>query len=199
MLNKQKGNMYGFVTHTWNPIKGKCSHDCKYCYMKVFPQGKLRLDEKCLKDNLGSDNYIFVGSSTDMFAKEVPNEWLLSVFGYIRKYPKNTYLFQSKNPKRFSDFDTEQKNIIWGTTIETNMDNLISKAPPPRERAKAMSMLEGIKAMVSIEPIQNFNLKELVFLIKAIEPKFVSIGADSKKSNLVEPSESNIINLILDF
>jgi len=25
-LNKQKGNMYGFVTHTWNVIKGKCPH-----------------------------------------------------------------------------------------------------------------------------------------------------------------------------
>ena len=26
--------MYEFVTHTWNPIKGKCYHDCSYCYMK---------------------------------------------------------------------------------------------------------------------------------------------------------------------
>ena len=46
MLNKQKGNMYGFVTHTWNVIKGKCPHDCEYCYMKIFPLGELHFDEK---------------------------------------------------------------------------------------------------------------------------------------------------------
>ena len=31
MLNRQKGNMYPWITHTWNPIKGKCPHDCTYC------------------------------------------------------------------------------------------------------------------------------------------------------------------------
>ena len=45
-LNKQKGNMYAFVTHTWNPIRGKCPHDCSYCYMKVYPQSDLRFVEK---------------------------------------------------------------------------------------------------------------------------------------------------------
>lgn len=34
-LNKAKGNMYEFITHTWNPIKGKCPH--------------VRFDEKELK------------------------------------------------------------------------------------------------------------------------------------------------------
>lgn len=38
VLNEQKGNMYNFITHTWNPIKGKCWHDCSYCYMKKFKQ-----------------------------------------------------------------------------------------------------------------------------------------------------------------
>jgi len=165
--------------------------------MKVFPQGDLRLDEKSLKDNLGENNFIFVGSSTDMWADEVLNGWLLSVLGYIRKYPKNTYLFQSKNPKRFLDFyDRDEKNIIFGTTIETNMTNPNTKAPTPRDRAKAMSMLEGCKTMVYTDPIENFNLDELLFLNKGIEPEFVSVGADSKNSNLIEPSESNIKNLI---
>ena len=34
MIKESKGNMYEFVTHTWNPIKGKCFHGCTYCYMK---------------------------------------------------------------------------------------------------------------------------------------------------------------------
>ena len=33
-LNIRKGDMYKFIDFTWNPIKGKCLHDCSYCYMK---------------------------------------------------------------------------------------------------------------------------------------------------------------------
>ena len=73
-LNKQKGNMYAFVTHTWNAVKGKCPHDCEYCYMKEFPQGELKFDEKELKTDLGEGNFIFVGSSCDMFADAVPSQ-----------------------------------------------------------------------------------------------------------------------------
>ena len=46
---KQGSNMYPWVTHTWNVIKGKCPHDCSYCYMKRFPQPELHFDEKELK------------------------------------------------------------------------------------------------------------------------------------------------------
>ena len=49
-LNKQSGNMYSWVTHTWNVVKGKCPHGCIYCYMKRFPQRPLRFDEKELKE-----------------------------------------------------------------------------------------------------------------------------------------------------
>ena len=60
MLNTQKGNMYSFVTHTWNPVKGKCPHDCAYCYMKRFgKQSELHFDESELKTDLGFDNFIY--------------------------------------------------------------------------------------------------------------------------------------------
>ena len=76
-LNKTKGNMYDFVTHTWNPIKGRCSHDCQYCYMKRWGElPDLHLDAREMKTDLGSGNYIFVGSSTDMFAEDVSWEWI---------------------------------------------------------------------------------------------------------------------------
>ena len=52
MLNEQKGNMYGFVTHTWNPIKGKCFHcdcDVSVCDLtmeqmkKEYPKAEFRI------------------------------------------------------------------------------------------------------------------------------------------------------------
>ena len=71
--------MYPFVSHTWNVIRGKCPHECIYCYMKKFKVGELRFEEKELKTNLGKGNFIFVGSSIDMWAEQIPDEWIEKV------------------------------------------------------------------------------------------------------------------------
>jgi DNA repair photolyase len=58
-LNTSTGNMYSFVTHTWNTVKGECHHDCSYCYMKRWGKQKpVRFDKKELKTDLGKDNFI---------------------------------------------------------------------------------------------------------------------------------------------
>ncbi len=82
-LNKSTGNMYAFVSHTYNPMKGECEHSCPYCFMKgkrLLPP--LRLELKELKVNLGEGNFIFVGSSTDEWAANVPSEWIEQVLDY---------------------------------------------------------------------------------------------------------------------
>lgn len=192
MLNKQKGNMYGFVTHTWNAIKGKCPHDCEYCYMKVFPQGELRF-----KTDLGRNNIIFVGSSCDMFAQSIPKEWIIEVLDYCKKFPENTYLFQTKNPLRFTDLREEliSMNCILGTTIETNREGFSYNAPTIKERIRGMK-IKGFRKMITIEPIIDFDVTILLELIESVAPEFVNIGADSKNHNLSEPSAFKIENLI---
>jgi hypothetical protein len=42
----------------------------------------------------------------------------------------------------------------------------------------------------------DFDLKPFVELIKGASPTFVNIGADSKKSKLLEPSKEKILALI---
>lgn len=205
MLNKQKGNMYPWVTHTWNPIKGKCPHDCEYCYMKRFPLNPVRLDEGEFNTNLGMDNTIFVGSSCDMWAKEIPDEWIEKILRYIfGKYWGNTYLFQSKNPKRFFDFIYSNiaisSDTIFATTLETNR-NTNSKAPEPSERVPWMWEFTdrkycNFKRMISIEPILDFDLIEFSMMIRNIHPDFVSIGADSQGHELQEPSKEKTLELI---
>ena len=202
MLNEQKGNMYGFVTHTWNAIKGKCPHDCEYCYMKVFPQGELRFDEKELKTDLGKGNYIFVGSSCDMFAKEVNDGWITKVIKHCLKYPNNTYLFQTKNPARFFVFKSLLEKLpmlILATTIETNRQeelDKICKAPKITDRQYYLGQVDFADRMVTIEPIMDFDLEVLVNWLKDIDPHFVNIGADSKGHHLPEPSKEKILKLV---
>lgn len=195
-LNKQTGNMYVFVTHTWNPIRGKCPHDCTYCYMKVYPQGELRFAKNEMNTNLGQGNFIFVGSSTDMWAYEVLVDWIFASLKHCRKYNLNRYLFQSKNPARLETFiDFMPDDFVLGTTIETNRDYEINQAPTPEARMLAMLVLPMPK-MVSIEPIMDFDLETMIGWIKDIDPEFISIGADSKGHNLPEPNPDKLQALI---
>ncbi len=195
-LNKQKGNMYPFVTHTWNVVKGKCPHDCSYCYMKIFPQKDLHFDNTEFKTDLGKGNFIFVGSSCDMWAEAIPFGWLGLVVRNCYAYD-NKYLFQTKNPSRFNKFEyPKDMDVILGCTIETNRDYAFqSKAPMTYLRKVEMQNLSQPK-MVSIEPIMDFDLAGMVRWIKDITPEFVSIGADSKGHSLPEPPAEKVKALI---
>jgi len=196
-LRESKGNMYGFVTHTWNPIKGRCPHGCEYCYMRRFPLKDLRLDEKELRTDLGSGRFIFVGSSTDMWAEAVPLEWIAKVIRWC-DLRDNTYLFQSKNPNRFHQiYLPESFKHIFATTIETNRRYpCMGKAPAVEERAQAMERLWFHRRMITIEPILDFDLPELLALIRTAHPEWVNIGADSKGHGLPEPGAEKLGELI---
>jgi len=196
-LNKQNGNMYDFVSHTWNVIKGKCFHDCRYCYMKRFPQAELKFDETEFKTNLGAGHFIFIGSSNDICAANIPDEWIKRIFDYCQKYD-NKYLFQSKNPGRFIKLNTGNLNDIYCTTIETNRNYNLSRAPGMQERASAIKTMGqmGFKTAITIEPVIDFDLDPFLSILEYANPGFVNIGADSGGNNLPEPSAAKINTLI---
>jgi DNA repair photolyase len=206
-LNKSKGNMYDFVTHTWNTVKGECPHKCSYCYMEGI---RKRFNKECkppyfdeseLKTNLGTGSYIFVGSSNDLFAKEHPEEWILKTLKHCEKFD-NRYLFQSKNPARILEYIDAcviaDKSTVC-TTIETNRYyyGIMNTSPLVSNRAEAMNIIsEVVATFVTIEPIINFDLDEMVCLVRKCKPKQVNIGADSGHSKLPEPSKEAILELI---
>jgi DNA repair photolyase len=202
-LNVSKGNMYEFVTHTWNTIKGQCPHDCSYCYMKRWgKQNPLRLDKKEFKTDLGSGNFIFVGSSCDMFADAIPDEWINETLEHCAKFDSR-YLFQSKNPGRMNLWlrlatQRGQLDCIVCTTIETNRiyPEVMRKSPLPASRAKWMRADNVMPHYVTIEPIMAFDLEPMVDLIRQCNPVQVNIGADSGNNNLPEPSIEKVSELI---
>ena len=198
MMNKSKGNMYDFVSHTWNTVKGECPHGCTYCYMTRFgKQNPVRFDESELRTNLGSGNFIFVGSSCDMFADDIPQEWIERTLEHCEKFT-NKYLFQTKNPKRLLDFELPESVVC--TTIETDIfyDRIMANSPHPAERAKFMSILSrrGFETFVTIEPVMDFNLPDMINLIKECNPRQINVGSDSGGNGLPEPSKDKLLNLI---
>jgi DNA repair photolyase len=194
----------------WNPVRGRCPHGCEYCYVKSsrtrkLYEGRPKLIEKELTVSLGNGKTIFVGSMIDMWGQSIPSAWILRVVDRCMKF-ENKYLFQSKNPARFSELGTirgrfswlDPKKVILGTTIETNRTQLLSPdAPSVVRRALGLSYLSPtFDTMVSIEPIMNFDVDLLVQLIRFARPKFVSIGADSKWRGLDEPSWAKVVQLV---
>jgi len=215
-MTKAKGNMYSQISHTQNYIKGKCPHQCSYCYMNsinkrfgITPKEPY-LDEKELKVNLGKGNIIFIGSSFDMWAKDIPDEWIRTILNHLKKYPDNTYLFQSKNPKRFIDFnDLLPENCMVGTTIESDMIypcmNVFiyptnGKTPLPSDRTVISKVVlkETQKRFVTIEPILNFGKGYFVDIIADCKPDFVNIGADSGNNHLTEPPREKVLEFIAE-
>ena len=194
---------------TWNPLGGECTHRCKYCYVpsNIAPRlkrfgnekyyGKPRLIKSELQCSLkkpDDSKVIFVETCGDLFANNIPSLWIWQVIKYCESYPKNTYLFQSKNPMRFDEFTFPEKSIL-GTTLESNKEYNISQAPSVVNRYIAMKQYK-MRKMISLEPLLDFDLKILVRWIREISPEFVSIGADSKNNDLSEPSSNDVKQLI---
>jgi len=197
-LNRSKGNMYDFVTHTWNTIKGECPHQCSYCYMHRWgKQRPVRFDEKELKTDLGNGNFIFVGSSCDMFASKIEPDWTNATLEHCQGFD-NKYLFQTKNPSNITGFNLPKNSVVC-TTIETNRwyEDVMKDSPHPYIRALGMIGID-LPKYLTIEPILDFDLKEMIEIVKSVNPVQVNIGADSGNNKLPEPSKAKVLELIAE-
>jgi len=209
-LNKSKGNMYKFITDTWNPIAGKCPHNCSYCSTNKFYypllvekySGKIRLEENELKTNLGKDNIIFVAAQNDLFANDVPGDVILKILEYCHKFD-NKYFFQSKNTeKMFAFAEYMPKNSVVCTTIESNRlyPEIQGNSPEYMQRSNYLRLFKakGFETYVTIEPVMDFDLMSFVQHISFCCPNQVNIGADSGNNNLPEPKADKILALIAE-
>ena len=197
--------MYEFVTHTHNHIGGECPHRCNYCYVNNprfgRPEkytGPLRLIEKEFSVNYGEGKTIFMENCNDAFSDKVPIEWIVRIINHANMFPKNSYVWQTKNPAKYMELGTDRfhENSLFGTTIETNRElSFISKAPPMISRISAMERINR-KTFLTIEPICDFDLSIMIDWIESVNPSFINIGADSKNHGLPEPSWDKVQLLI---
>jgi hypothetical protein len=121
------------------------------------------------------------------------------VLEHTRAFPKNEYVFQTKNVAKlmlFQDRLPEHRSV--GTTVETNRVAVVaalSKAPPPIQRTGWLAQVHGRK-FLTVEPILDFDVDEFVAMIVEAHPDFINIGADSKGHGLPEPSKEKIIAFV---
>ena len=215
-LRVATGNMYKFVTHTWNPIKGVCYHQCRYCYMNVlrpknYECAPVMVDNE-FEIDLNVGKVIFVGDGIDMFAENVPDEWILRVLEHCAGFndqragqKKIVYLFQSKNPSRFLQFLDHRvfKHAIIGTTIETNRyyPDIMVNSPKIEDRVNAMKTIaeKGFYTMITAEPLLAFDKTELVKIIRQCNPRFINVGRNSERRiSLLEPTPEQVKELVAE-
>ena len=202
----------------WSPFVG-CKHDCIYC-ISSFQRQLKRQKQRCIRcynfsihthpNRLTTslpltvgNQYIFTCSNGDIaFCNTV---YLNQILNRIQQYPNSTFLIQSKDPANAFFRNGKQvqfpENIIVGTTLETNRDELysmnyaISKAPLPSQRYKDFLKVVHPRKMVTIEPIIDFDMDVIIKWINNINPFMVWIGYDSKTNYLPEPELKQVKEL----
>lgn len=175
---------------TWNPVRGcsKVSPGCANCYAETFAerfrgvpghpysQGfDLRLVHDKLAEPLQwtTPKMVFTNSMSDLFHKEVPDDYIVNVARVMHLANWHTYQVLTKRSERMRDMLNDQlrfvandPNIWWGVSVEdkkhglTRMEHL--REAPVRVR------------FLSIEPL----LEDLgVFSLEGIS--WVIVGGES--------------------
>lgn len=209
-MKKAHGNMYDWVDWMCDPVK-YCSHYCKYCYARRWLKKTPELNYKELHTIKPDKGKIFVGYMGDLFCKDMDYSMLTEIITHCQRTYGNEYVFQTKNPIYMESFtDLFPMQSSFGITLETNEVSLIhriSDAPDPITRVS--NFIDFILAaktdradeinwryFITIEPIMDFNPRIFTEMIRAINPDFVNIGADSKGHHLPEPSGVKVRKLI---
>ena len=154
---------------TWNPVRGctKISPGCAHCYAETFAerfrgvpghpyeQGfDLRLIPEKLDDPLRwrKPKMIFVNSMSDLFHKDVPDAYILSVVRVMLTANWHTYQVLTKRSERLRDMLQTQlrdaaaePHVWWGVSVE--------------DRAHGLPRIDRLRAaparvrFLSIEPL----------------------------------------------
>lgn len=198
--------MFKTITRTWNPYTG-CLFDCAYCWARQLVKERLQPQGKKYKDGFipsfhseelnrrfKPGDFVFVSDMGDIsFAT---GEWRRIIIEKVAEFPDAKFLFQSKDPSILHSTLLRLPNIYVGTTIETNRDYGVTKAPPPFARYMHLWNVAHAHKFLSIEPVMDFDLETLVRWVRNIQPEIVEVGADNYSNNLPEPAWDKVEALL---
>ncbi len=154
---------------TWNPVRGctKISPGCTRCYAETFAERfrgvpghpyEQGFDLRLVPDKLAeplkwaTPKTIFVNSMSDLFHKNVPDDYIAKVARVMELANWHTYQVLTKRPERMKEllggqlaFAAKLPHIWWGTSVE-NRKHGLPRIDLLRETPAAMRFL-------SVEPL----------------------------------------------
>jgi protein gp37 len=167
---------------TWNPLTGctKISSGCKNCYAEVmsrrlFAMGNekyrngfnLTLHPEVLKDPYlwKRPRMIFVNSMSDLFHKDVPIEYIRSIFSVIRENPQHVFQVLTKRSDILMYYDSEgwlewPHNLWMGVTVENS--DFINRIDHLRNTGARVKFLSCEPLLSSLPEL---NLKKIDWVI----------------------------------
>ena len=154
-----------WTQQTWNPSAGcsKISQGCKNCYAETMANRLKAMGVHGYENGFNfsivpsrlnaplkrkKPTVFFVNSMSDVFHKDMPEEYLDRIFEVIEQTPQHTYQILTKRADRMYDYfskNTVPSNVWLGVTVENKQQGL------PR-----IDKLRHLKAKVlflSIEPL----------------------------------------------
>lgn len=176
-----------WTEQTWNPVTGctKVSPGCKFCYAEKFAARlqsmgvenyrngfKLTLHPHMLDKPLEwkKPSVIFVNSMSDLFHKDVPDEFIIAVFKTMNKAHWHQFQVLTKRPERVLELNKQLNwtpNIWMGTSVE-NADYM--------DRVDMLRKTSAKIKFLSLEPLlgalPNMNLKKIDWVIVGGESGF---------------------------
>src|ERR1051325_1755496 len=133
---------------TWNPVRGctKVSPGCAHCYAETFAERfrgvpghpfEFGFDLRTVPEKLGeplrwgTPRMIFVNSMSDLFHKDVSDDYIISVARVMAAANWHTYQVLTKRAERLQGllkgklrFAAEQQHIWWGVSVENRRHGL---------------------------------------------------------------------------
>ena len=158
-----------WTDNTWNPVRGctKCSAGCTHCYAYAFAerfrgvpghpfeQGfDLRLAPWKLMEPLhwSTPSFVFVNSMSDLFHEDVPDSYIVSIFGVMAQVDWHVYQVLTKRADRMQRMIGKQlkfaaglEHIWWGVTAENRKQGL--------PRVEALRNSDVAMRFLSCEPL----------------------------------------------
>lgn len=185
-MNKTK---IEYVDYTWNPVVG-CKNNCWYCYAKKIFKRFHKIDKfediKFYPERLDyplsvkKPSKIFVGSMCDLFGDWISSEWIERILNYVKQCPQHTFLFLTKNPKRYTEF--QFPNNCWlGSTHTAEKEKQI----------EIVSTVENRLSFVSLEPLLSNFISPFVY-----HSYWIIMGALSGYGNKHQPEKETIKNIV---
>lgn len=206
MEKKELSRMFKSIDKTW-PVFVGCLFGCTYCNARKLALTRLKhnprykdgfkphLVESELTRTFKPGQFIFVAYMGDIFWASF-NE-VERILERIKQFPNTRFLIQSKSTETFLTFPYPiPQNVVLATTIETNRDYGLTKAPPPVERLRYLIEYPHPHKLLSIEPIMDFDLDVLTRWLTNIKPEIIEVGADNYHNHLPEPPWEKVERLL---